>query len=337
MIFYLDACSTGAFTNLSIEILKMTLGIFKRDFRNKDYGWRQLGYVPQLNKDGSNVLDIIEESEHVNAQDFMMDPEFRRGGAKTVVNDTPDFDPGREKPRKSNRGHDNTPTLPTVPAQDFHKILQTMLASYKVMQDLGGVEWDKLHCGKMYQLQFIPFVMIVKGDGKEHDKHCGQFTSKTGNVGCLCRYCTTPTKKSDQPYFDEGVKRKSQPMIEALIRKNDLTALKAMSQQPFWNAWYELTFGQHNDFGIHGACPIEVLHWIMLGMYKYDRESLFNQTGTDSILGKRLNTIATHIGVLLQRQSDRTLPRTSFPMGVMVGQLRGHEMTGMIVMMTAML
>jgi len=126
-------------------------------------------------------------------------------------------------------------------------------------------------------------------------------------------------------------------MIEALIQKNDLTALKAMSQQPFWNAWYELTFGQHNDFGIHGACPIEVLHWIMLGMYKYDRESLFNQTGTDSILGKRLNTIATHIGVLLQRQSDRTLPRTSFPTGVMVGQLRGHEMTGMIIVMTAML
>ena len=39
----------------------------------------------------------------------------------------------------------------------------------------------------------------------------------------------------------------------------------------------------HNDCGVHGACPLEVLHWISLGQYKYIRGMFFFQTGKEVI------------------------------------------------------
>ena len=46
VIFYLDACVTGQFQNLSLEILKFTLGIFKSKSRDRGAFWRNLGAIP---------------------------------------------------------------------------------------------------------------------------------------------------------------------------------------------------------------------------------------------------------------------------------------------------
>jgi len=59
-----------------------------------------------------------------------------------------------------------------------------------------------------------------------------------------------------------------------MVKSKDTDGLKATSQQMLWNAWYELKFGKHNDEGIHGATPLEILHWIQLGQFGYSRESL---------------------------------------------------------------
>ena len=37
LIFYMDSCTTGAFMNLSLELVKFTSGLLNRDARNKDY------------------------------------------------------------------------------------------------------------------------------------------------------------------------------------------------------------------------------------------------------------------------------------------------------------
>ena len=107
----------------------------------------------------------------------------------------------------------------------------------------------------------------MKGDGKEHDYLCGQFTSKTRGVAVLCQYCLCPTEESDMPYGDFCTK--SQAMVESLVKDKNKAGLTAMSQQYIWNAFYELRFGSHNDKGIHGACPIELLHWICIGQFGY--------------------------------------------------------------------
>ena len=151
----------------------------------------------------------------------------------------------------------------------------------------------------------------------------------------LCRYCDCPQEETDEPYKDHN--RKTQAMITELVRKKDLDALKLISQSNVFNAWYEIWFGRHNKYGVHGACPMEVLHWILLGMFKYTRGMLFDQCGPTSGLSKSVNTGAEHMGWLFQRQSDKTLPRTKFTKGVQKGMLMGNEMLGVMLVLAATL
>ncbi len=125
--------------------------------------------------------------------------------------------------------------------------------------------------------------------------------------------------------------------MKDLIRKNDLEGLKSISQQEIFNVWYEFGFGLHNTLGIHGACPMELLHWIQLGMYKYSREAIFLLLGPSSQLAQKFNTIASQMGWLFQRQSDRAYPRTKFTKGVQKGTLMAHEMTGLMLVLVATL
>jgi hypothetical protein len=48
VIGYIDGCVTGFNENLSIELMKVTLGIFNSKARDKEYTWRNLGAVPQF-------------------------------------------------------------------------------------------------------------------------------------------------------------------------------------------------------------------------------------------------------------------------------------------------
>ena len=107
-------------------------------------------------------------------------------------------------------------------------------------------------------------------------------------------------------------------MIANLIVKGDSAKLKQTSQHAVWNAWYEVKFG--HECGVHACCPIEALHWILLGMYKYTRECLFEQAGPTSQLSENLNACAITFGALFQRQSDKDVPRTKFSKGVMKHQ-----------------
>ena len=110
-----------------------------------------------------------------------------------------------------------------------------------------------------------------------------------------------------------------------------------ISQHPIWNAWHAFDFGALDDTGIHDACPTEPLHWIQIGQYKYSQESFVKQVGEASNLGQTLNNIATSIGLLLQQQSDRDMPLTDFSRGFSTGKLCGHEMSGMMLVLSATL
>ena len=82
---------------------------------------------------------------------------------------------------------------------------------------------------------------------------------------------------------------------------------------------------------------MEILHWIQFGWYKYSQASLFGLTGPHSQLTRHLDTIATQMGSLFQRQSDRAYPRTKFTKGVQKGTLMAHKMTGVILVLVATL
>ena len=333
---YIDGCVTGQFDKLPLEILKFTVCIFGRTFRDSDEAWRNLGYVTKFVKGQSEAEDIILNSSHADASRYMKKP-------KLSVNDTPNS--GSAAPEFdlnayiNDDGEDDDdpsePKIPEIPAQDFHKMLQVMLSGLKTVQQSGGIPWDLEYKGKIYPLQLIPFMMNVKGDTVEADKHCGSYGSRGKGVSQLCRYCCCPAPFSDHAYRDDPPK--TVEMIQNLVKLGDTDALKKLSQQQIFNAWYEIQFGTHDKSGVHGCCCMEVLHWLNIGWYKYARANLFEQTGPSSNLSKHLNETAIHLGILLQRQSDREFPRTKFNAGVKKGKLMGHEMCGMMLVLAGTL
>ena len=68
-IFYFDGSAIGAYSNLLLQVLKMTVGVFARDYRNKDYAWRPLCYMPSIIKGKGKAKKMVEESNHVDSSD----------------------------------------------------------------------------------------------------------------------------------------------------------------------------------------------------------------------------------------------------------------------------
>ena len=88
---------------------------------------------------------------------------------------------------------------------------------------------------------------------------------------------------------------------------------------------YKLRFGSHNKQGIHGACPVDMLHAILLGIFKYTRDCFFEQIGNKSKTAEKINAYSMEYGSLLSRQSDRDFPVTRFANGIQRGKLMAQE------------
>jgi hypothetical protein len=126
-------------------------------------------------------------------------------------------------------------------------------------------------------------------------------------------------------------------MMQALVDMGDLEGQKNLSQQAIQNAWYHAMFGFHSIYGVHGSCPLEVLHWILIGSYQYVRGMLFGQTGDKFILTGKINAMASMMRYLFQQLSDHEFPQTRFSKGIIKGKLMGHEMTGLMLVLLATL
>lgn len=328
IIMYLDGCVTGQFNNLGIEILKFTIGILNRDTRNKNHAWRKLGFVKRIVKGQERAKQRLKESHHVDAKNFVQHADYRRIVGARLEQDTPEFDSGFFSPNYTVREN----TLPTEPAQDLHSMLQVILHSYHTVEQKDGFPWDLIDWEKhvLKQYWFVPFIMFVKVDGQEGDKLSGQYVSKK-DVAVLCRYCTCPTQQSEVAYRDDPPKTMTR--VLKLVKQKRTTTLKEMSQQYIWNAFYPLRFGLHNDRSIHGAVAPDPMHLVDIGKYGYLRDNLFAQLGKGTMISKLIDEIATTIGILLKRQSDKDLPRTTFSKGVKGGKVMAHEMTGILLVL----
>ena len=187
----------------------------------------------------------------------------------------------------------------------------------------------------MYKrVRFVIFVPFIKCDTEEGDMLCGKYKVRTRNIKNICRYCKCPTDKSDDPRLTYDMK--TQMGIQRLIDRKDLQALKNISQHSIRNAWYPVRFHAANLRGVHGACPSEMLHAILLGIFKYTRATFFEHMGETSKLAEDINGLAKMYGVLLTRQSDRSLPNTNFSKGTQKGKLMGKEHRGVLLVMAAL-
>ena len=233
---YIDGAVTGQFSDLPLTPVKLALGIHKRETRDKDYAWREIGWIPQIRKQKARGKKLFKESRHLEARDLtMVDGE---GDNQEVL------DPEARDERKAGDEDEEN----EVPAQDFHTMLSVILESFVELQRTGFV-WDLVYKGKLYK--------NIK------------FKIRTRTVKHICRYCHRhcPTDEADDPRVKH--KKKKPGPIQKLVDKQDLEALRDISQQCIQNAWCEVGFHQAKDSGIHGACPSEMLHAILLGVVKY--------------------------------------------------------------------
>ena len=308
VILYCDAAATGQFAHLPITAVKFTLGIFNQQARDKGHFWRTLGYIPKPMEAKSRGKRILVESGHTEGTNHYL--QLVRNEGQIGTNDVPK-------------------------AQDYHTMLASILESLVDLQDASFC-FDFTYKGRTYKnTEIVLYVPFFKVDTEEADKLCGKYLSRGKNVAQLCRYCTCPTAQCDDPLDNSPLKTEAK--IQRLIEKGDLDALKAMSQHCIENACYDLRFGSHNAMGVHGACPMEMLHQLLLGLFKYIRDCFFDQCGAESKLAKEVDALAREYGELLSRQSDRNMPKSKFNNGIRKGKLMAKEYTGVLLCILAVL
>jgi hypothetical protein len=306
---YIDGAVTGQFDKLQVTALKMSIGLLNRKARDKEYAWRNLGFVTNYAKEDHQGKKIFVESGHIAAHEM-------------YVSDSSDEDEVEVDEEDDKLA-------------DYHAILSVLLESLKELI-ADGMVVDINYKGKLYKdCELVFFVPFVKCDGDEGDKLCASFRSRTQKVQQLCRYCQCPTDETDNPKANYPFK--TEPMIKKLFEKKEVEKLRKLSQSCIPNAFHGLRFGLQNDRGIHGACPFELLHAVLLGIFKYVRDCLFQQLGPTSASAKEINALAQEIGRHLQKQSDRNKPRTKFAHGILKGKLMAKEYTGVMLVMASML
>lgn len=320
IIMYIDGATTGQFSHLPVTALKIALGIHKRTTRDKPYAWKDIAYLPQVRKQPARGKKLFKESGHLDSQDVVV----VEGEGDSADEDASEDD------SESEEAVDGAPK-----AQDLHSMLRVALKSFVKLQKTGFI-WDFKYKNKTYKdVEFIIYVPFVKCDTEEGDLLCGKYLVRTGNVAQLCRYCHCPTADADNPRAN--YKLKTQKEIERLVNRQDLDALKAMSQQCIRNAFYSVRFHGANECGIHGATPSEMLHALLLGLFKYARDIFFDLIGPNSQLAQDIDGLAKMYGKLIDRQSDRDLPHTNFNKGIMKGKLMAKQYRGLLLVIAAVL
>lgn len=308
IVFYIDGATTGQFVDLELIPVKIALGIFTMEARKKGHFWGTLGYIPTPSKVKSHGKRQLIDSGHVEgglAYHQMLENE------------------GRIDPKS-----------PTHKAQDLHAMLEVILKSYLKLQE-EGIKWSLLYRKKTYDVQFKLFVPFIRCDTDEADKLCGSYTARGPLVAQLCRQCCCPTDESDDPWANYAPKTVEK--LVRLVQKKDFEGLRALSQQYIQNALYKVRFGAHNKQGVHGGCPLEMLHGILLGMFTTVRDTFFELCGPTSQLAKDFDAFCSEIGWILSRQSDRNMPHTRFFGGIRKGRLMARDFTGVLLVITCAL
>ena len=332
IICYQDSTVTGQFDKLPVEPFKITLGIFSRKARDRPEAWRTLGFIPASpHKDLSKAEQCFLNAGHmaVRKMQGFHNPEEDVSSVEGVSVDADDWEKEFEVCKKK--------------PQDLHRILATLLGSLKELCETG-MRWDYKHGGQLHKgLELVFYIAFIKCDTEEGDKLCGRYTGRGHNVKSICRYCTIATDQLDCVKFPPGAKMKKPSMIGPLCKlaqegsENALAKLQSISQHPIKNVFYDLPFGSHNDRGVHGSTPMEMLHQILLGTFPMVRAQFLEQIGEHSQAHYHINDIARLLGRFMARQSERDLPKTSFSKGIFASKLTGKEYTGVLLLIAAVL
>ena len=255
--------------------------------RQKAHCWATLGFIEKVHEQGDRGRAIVKESNHLDTQD----------------NELCSSDDSASVHEGEGVGEKND--------QDVHAMMSLILEDYREVQRTGFM-WDFhhptsgiTHKNTEYQL-FMPFIW---SDTKEADLLCAK-CGQRHSTQQICRKCHIPLQEADNHLAK--CKFKTVPEIRKLIDTADLEGLKALSQTHLQNAFYNIRFSLGNENGVHGSCPSELLHAFLLGSFKHSRDTFFEMLGKDSEGARQINAVASVYSRQFARQSDRTVPGTTF-------------------------
>jgi hypothetical protein len=310
---YIDGAVTGQYDKMQVTALKMTIGLLNCRARDREHAWRSLGYVPDYAKADSRGKHILVESGHVSAHATHLDSSL-----------------------DEDEGVNAAAELEVDKAADYHAIRAVLLETLKEVIEEGMVI-SIFFKGKVHKnCELVFFIPFVKCDGDEGDKLCCLYRSCGQHVQQLCRYCQCPNEATDD-HSNADWPFKTEPLLKKLFEQNNAQKLQKLSQICINNAFHDLGFGLHNDRGIHGAYPIEILHAVHLGIFKYARDCFFAQIGPSSSTAAEINALAVIIGAQFQHQSDCNKPRTKFSVGIQKGKLMAKAFVGVLLVMCVLL
>ena len=299
-------CDVGGGGRLSLEPIVVSYGLMKHDVRKTPLAMRVLGFI-----NTSPIL--LRDCAPLNV------PTPGSGLSRVPL----------ERNYQSQSVTDAAWRL-----NEYHMQIDCILreSGYLDLQRTG-LKWNLSFRGKSFPVVLHPFIPFIIGDTEGHDALCGHYKSRTKGVRQLCRACECPTMVSGYSKARDYARRKPK-IINKLVREKKFVELKAMSQQYLNNAFDNVRLGMHNDRGIFGACPGEILHLILIGWFRNVVDSFFIQIRKDSVLAKKYDSLLMDINDCLRRQSERNVPSTSTKKGFSsTANIPGHEYAGCLFVM----
>ena len=296
IIMFIDGLTIDEYSNIQIEPVTFTLGIFNRATRNKAEAWKTLGFINNINHHDTYINDNNDTA------------------LNNANNDTNQSIGGMSSAQK---------------LSDYHTILDKILEDLREIQESGGLLWNMEYAGKTFEVRLKFPIQFVIGDCKGHNLLCGRFGSHN-NTNSLCRDCDVLLKRSDNT--NVICKRITEDKIHHYIDTNNTKQLKKLSFHNLKNnAFRNLCFGG-DPCGIYGATLPELLHVLRITLTSHAITAFTDRASQKKI--DTLHLISSKIGLHGGRQSDRSFFKIKFSQAITdLAKLDGDHKLGSVFLL----
>ena len=222
-------------------------------------------------------------------------------------------------------GSERNENLPDGKSLRLHKILDSILQSYKAAQLPGALSHSKIRLGQIEKVVnlYVPLQFII-GDVEGGDQLCSRQSYRGKQCPRICRTCDVSTLNCVKT--DIRCKRIEVSHIRHLVDTQNIDALKLLAQRPTYNCFYDIDNGK-DPYGIFSMVHTEGLHALEVGVMKYMVEILM--TELPSTQHRTLDRLVKKLNRSPHQHGYVGFPRCTWSDGVTtLAQLTGDQRVG---------